>query len=152
MTRLPQGCRMSRYELLDRITQIFQQVPAVCHMDGLRCAGPTATRIGFPTIAADNLDARMCLEPRTKGFLCALGQQVYRSMLLQIDQDRTHVLTTAKGPIIDAQDPWCRVGWWNMATQQGKYGVRTDRHTLTGIVARSSFPTKRKTGSKQMIT
>src|SRR5262245_24286286 len=138
---------MSRHQLLDRITQILQQVPPVCHMDRLRCARSTTNRVGFPTIAADNLDTRMCSQPGAKGFFCALGQQVYGSVLLQIDQDGSQALTTAKGPVIDAQDPWCPLGRCDMATQHGKYGVRTDRHTLDGTVACSTFATKRKSRS-----
>jgi hypothetical protein len=44
-------------------------------------------------------------------------------MLLQIDQNGSHALTTPKRPIIDAQDPWRRARWWSMAPQQGKQGV-----------------------------
>src|SRR5262249_23607003 len=110
-----------------------------------------STCVGLTTIAADNLDARMCSEPSSKGLFCALGQQVYGSMLLQIDQDRAHALTTTKGPVIHAQDPWGRISRWVMAMQQGKHGVRTDRYTLANTVACRSFSTKRKAGLKQLI-
>ena len=152
MGRLPQGRPMSGHQRLHRLTQIFQYVPTVSHMNRLGRAGSTATRIGFPTIAADNLDARMCSEPGGKGFFCALRQQVYGSMLLQIDQDRARALTTAKRPVNHTQDARRGSGWMGMTTEQCQERVRTDRNPPSRTLACTCLTSKRKACFKELST
>jgi hypothetical protein len=58
------------------------------------------------TIAADNLHARMLVQPLRNTLCRTLWQQVNRLMGLQIDHNRRITLAFAFGPIVDAYLGW----------------------------------------------
>jgi hypothetical protein len=46
------------------VAEIAQEMPAVPDLDGLGCAAPDPVGIAAGTVAGDDLDARMALQPR----------------------------------------------------------------------------------------
>src|SRR5215469_12428856 len=90
-------------QAFQRFPQILQQVPAIDHLLSLWSAfGGSAQEFGG-AIPADHLHARMTLEPLAKADSTAIGQEINRSMRLQIDEDRAIGATSLKRKIIHAE-------------------------------------------------
>src|SRR6185436_2975954 len=130
---------MPLQEPLGRLAQILEQMKTIRNLNRIRSATGRTIDIVQCAVAADDLDAGMLLEPAGQAGCRAVGQQVNWLMLLQINQERSIMLAFAKGKIVDAQDPWCRVGGCRDATNQSQEGARTDRHTLAPSRPRGSF-------------
>src|SRR5687768_14979531 len=99
--------------------------------------------VGAGTIADDDLDRRMVLEPRGQGLGRAIGQQVDPAPALEITEDRAVALAFAPGPVIDAEHPRrerrLEIGLAD-AAQQGR---RADRHADPGGQTRSRIAAQR---------
>lgn len=65
-----------------------QQMQAIRHLDGSRCALLHPVGLLPAAIPADDLDARMLPQPRGTRASRAVGQEVHDSMALAIHQDR----------------------------------------------------------------
>lgn len=96
--RLLTGCITSRFlqhpivsheESLQGISEILQEVPPVGNLHGIRRTTSGTVRIGAGSISADNLDARVSLQPSSKGISRAIGQQINRTVALKVDQNRS---------------------------------------------------------------
>lgn len=66
--------------------------PSIRDLSRVRRTATRAVRIAFRPITTDHLDARVGLQPVAQGFPLASGEQVERSMSLQIDDDRAVAL------------------------------------------------------------
>ncbi len=58
-----QGSRLPVQDRLDGLPEVAGQVPAIGNLDGVRSTLSRVFRIGMPTVARDNLHARMRFEP-----------------------------------------------------------------------------------------
>ena len=63
----------------DGIAEIAQQVPAVRHLDRLRCALADPVGVGAGTVARDDLDPGMLTKPLRQCLSLTIRQQVRRS-------------------------------------------------------------------------
>src|SRR3954467_7879323 len=88
----------------ERITAVAQQMPPVRDLNGLWRSLAGSIGVGAGTIADDDLDRRMVLEPRGQGLDRAVGQQVDAAPALEITEDRAVALAFAPGPVIDPED------------------------------------------------
>src|SRR4051812_45079585 len=88
----------------ERITAVAQQMPPVRDLNGLWRSLAGSIGVGAGTIADDDLDRRMVLEPRGQGLDRAVGQQVDAAPALEITEDRAVALAFAPSPVIDAED------------------------------------------------
>ena len=93
---------------LERIDQVLHEVKAISDLDSVRCAGAGALSIDLSTVASDDFDARVRLQPVGERFAAAFCQQIDGLMSLQIDQDRAIRLAFVFGPVIYAQYSRCR--------------------------------------------
>src|SRR4051794_37787072 len=96
-------------EALERLGQVFQQVPASDPCSRLWSSLAGSRGVGFGSIPANNLDAGMLLKPLDERFGSAIGEQVYGAMQLQVNEDRPVPLRAAQSEVVDAQHPGRRV-------------------------------------------
>ncbi len=90
---------------LERVGEIIDHVPAVGDLDGLGRAARNAVGVQSTTIAGRHLDRRVRLKPRGDAVGRAIGQQVGRSMPLQITDNGAVAPPTFVGPVVAANDP-----------------------------------------------
>jgi hypothetical protein len=95
---------MARKQTLNRLAQVLEQMEAVSDLDGIWCATPRSIRIGSSPIATDDRDARMILQPLGETVRRAVGQEVDRSVTLQVDDNRSIRMPTSVGPVINTDD------------------------------------------------
>jgi hypothetical protein len=128
----------------ERITAVAQQMPPVGDLNGLRRSLAGSLGVGAGTIADDDLDRRMVLEPRGQGLGRAIGQQVDPAPALEITEDRAVVAALAPSPVIDPEhtrrERRLEIGLAD-AAQQGR---RTDRHAGPGCQTRSRIAAQRQ--------
>ncbi|MDR6773333.1 hypothetical protein J2Y49_004085 [Azospirillum sp. BE72] len=77
---------MTGETLTQRIGEIVQEMPAVRDLNGGRYAPADAVGIGARTIAGNDLDAGMSLQPCGDGVGLAVGQQVDRAAVSAPDE------------------------------------------------------------------
>ena len=78
---------MAIHRALQGLTEITEEVPAICHLHGLRCTLPYGISIGASTVTGDNLDPAMPLQPGRERAGLAVRQQVDDFVAFQVDQD-----------------------------------------------------------------
>ena len=78
-------------------------MPAIGHLDRLGSTLPRGLRVGGSTITADDLDARMRLEPLHQRLCVPSWQHIDDAVLLEIDQDGAVAMAFAERPVIDAE-------------------------------------------------
>jgi len=78
-------------------------VKAIGDLLRLRCPERRAFGIDTTTIPRDSHDRRMLLEPFGEALCGSISKKVHDAVQVQIDQNRSIVLTFAPSPIIDAQ-------------------------------------------------
>lgn len=76
---------MSVHHPFDRITNVFQQVPAIGHLFGLRCPFTCCCGIDTAAITRDNLYFRVFSEPGSQRTLIATGKQDKGTASIKID-------------------------------------------------------------------
>ena len=115
-----------------RITAVAQQMPPVGDLNGLRRPLAGSIGVGAGTIADDDLDRRMVLEPRGQGLGRAVGQQVDPAPALEITEDRA----VAGWPLRQAQSSTPR-------TRGGSGGSRSaSRMRRNRVVAPTGMPVR----------
>lgn len=62
----------------------MQEVPSVGHLDRLRRSLPERFGIGAGAIPADNLHARVCVQPRGDGLALPVGQKIDHPARLKV--------------------------------------------------------------------
>ena len=81
---------------------------ALAVRDGLLslwCALTGSVRIEAITIAVDDLDFRMLLEPICRSICPAICQQIHHTAALQVDDNRAEFGALPPSPLIDTSDP-----------------------------------------------
>src|ERR671938_2171957 len=103
-----------------------------------RSAG-CAIAIGARTVAADDLNTRMLLQPIGEGLGGAIRQEVNRAMRVKINDNRAIGLAFTFGPVIDTDHArsWGRTSAG--APHEAQHSIRTDRHALTLGSSRGGF-------------
>ncbi len=95
---------MTPYDVQEGRTSIFEKMPAVGNLDGLGSAFGRRVAVTTATIAADNLDLGMVLEPGRHRTDLTISQQVNDSVLFEIADNRSVPVATPPGKVIDADD------------------------------------------------
>ena len=88
---------------LDGFGQVVPQMPAVGDLGGQRRALGGAFRIAAAAVAADDLDARVGVQPGAEGFRGSLGEHVDGPAGFDVHQDRAVDMPLAQGKVIHAQ-------------------------------------------------
>ncbi len=81
---------------------ILHEMPAVSNLIGMRQAQADRLAIAAAAVTRDNLDLRLCRQPRSGRCRFAVRQQRNRPSPLQIAHDGAVAMIAAKGPVIDA--------------------------------------------------
>lgn len=91
---------------------------AVRDLLGVRRALPNAFGVHTRPVSRNDLHARMLLKPSGQGRGTAVGEQVDRSVCLQVHQDGAVGVAFPEGPVVHTQDTWRRkVVWWQVVEQ-----------------------------------
>jgi hypothetical protein len=92
-------------ELLDRMGQVVQQVPAVGYLG--RAGGALGQRLAVDVraVAGGGLYPRVPLQPSGEALLRPFGQQVHHPVPLEVYQDRPVTGPATEGEVVDAKDP-----------------------------------------------
>jgi hypothetical protein len=88
-------------DTFDGFGQVVPQVLAVGDLDGQRRARGCAFCVAPAAVAADDLHARVGIQPGAKGFRGPLGQHVHRPPGLDIDQDGAVDVPLAEREVIN---------------------------------------------------
>jgi hypothetical protein len=103
---LAQSSRVTSEQGLECIAKILQQMPPVGNLKSLWGSVGCSSLIGIPTVATDNFDAGMLLQPCCNDSLTALRQEVNWSVLLQVDQNGAKPTSATKRSVVNAQHAW----------------------------------------------
>ena len=103
--RLPGRPRGTAQLLLDRVTQVLDQMEAVGDLPGLWRAPARSLGIKAAAIAANDLDPGMLVKPLSRSFRRAIRQHVDDLSLLQIHNDRPVAAALSPAPVINASHP-----------------------------------------------
>ena len=96
--------RVSLEQALDRLTQVFEQVPAIGNLLGFRCTFRCCLGVGRRTVPADEFNARMILEPLRDGVSITIRQEIDDVAPLQVHDDRAVALPFAPRPVVDTDE------------------------------------------------
>ncbi len=91
--------------LLDGLGQVLPQVEAVGDLDGARCPGGGAVRVGAGPVPADDLDAGVGGQPVRQGLGVASFEEVERGAGLDVDDQRAVVLAAPDREVVDPEYP-----------------------------------------------
>ena len=91
--------------LLDRRSEVLNQMKAISHLAGLRRSLSGSLGVETATISTDDLNGRAFLQPRFRTRNAAVVQNINDRSALEIDYDRAVSCGAAPAPIVDANDP-----------------------------------------------
>jgi hypothetical protein len=103
-------------------------MPAIRHLLCARRSLPSSVGVSSAPITAQDLDARMLLEPGGQCLASSIGEEIHPAAALQINQDRAIGTTTAKGEVIDTEHTGRTRGGKGGTTDNPQYGIGTSRH------------------------
>ncbi len=89
---------------LHRIAEIAEKVPAVGDLDGDRRPVSGSFRIGSGSVANDDLDPGMLLEPLGDYFRRPIRKEIDDAPAFEIADYGPVALTAAERPVVDADD------------------------------------------------
>jgi hypothetical protein len=96
---------MRTESVLQRFTQVAQQVPAVGNLHSSWCRHTRGLSVNAAAIPAHDLAPRMLSKPRGHRSRLAIGQQIDHLAALQIAQDRAVAMAFSPRPVVDAKHP-----------------------------------------------
>lgn len=99
-------CVQARHQAFERLTVIFEHVPAVGHLQRSGRAKRCPTGIFGGPVPRNDLHAGMHTKPRSQRFRSPIRQQVNRSMLLKIHKNSPIGSTLLERKIVHTQNPW----------------------------------------------
>lgn len=151
MRCLAEGSCVASEQGLQCITEILQDVPPIGNLNSLRGSTGCSSPIGIPTVAADDFDTRMRLQPSCNGGFGALGQQINWFVFFQIDQDSAKPTAASKRPVVDAQH--ARRWMWGKrcSANEAQECSRTRGQSKTMTETCSQFPTRSKANQAQQL-
>ena len=87
-------------QLLQRLSQIIEKMSTVRYLHSCRRTLSDRAGIGFRTISGDDLYSWVCFEPSAQRLRFTIRQQINRSLLFFVHQQRAVTLTAPKRKII----------------------------------------------------
>src|SRR5690348_9379800 len=102
-------------------------MPAIGNLKRLWRATAGSIREGRSTIAADDFNGWMRLQPGSNRLSGGVRKQVNGDLLLQINQDRAVALSLAPGPLIDPKHAHGRRHGQRGAANQSQEGIGAAR-------------------------
>jgi hypothetical protein len=138
-------------ELLERLAEIVQQVPAVDDLPGGGC--PARRRVGVEAaaIACDRGDAGVLLEPGRDLVGVAVRQQVEGPPALQIDDDGAEAATAAPGELVHAHGLGLRAGRQRRGADETEERRPADRQSQGGCQVGTGGPAERQPDPSQRV-
>src|SRR5918992_2786247 len=106
-----EGPPIAEKEPLQGIAQVLHQVEPIDDLDSLGRPLPNPLSIEATAIAANDLDARVCLQPLRDRGGRALREQIHHLMALESTHDGPEPSASPPGPFVDPNDPWSLQGW-----------------------------------------
>src|SRR5512135_1041386 len=97
---------MSLEQAFDGLAHVLQEMPTIGDLLGLGRRLGGGLRVGRRTVAADQLDAGVGLEPGPDGRSVTIGQEIDDVARLEVDDDGAVALPFAPGPVVDADESW----------------------------------------------
>jgi len=110
------------------VAEVAQKVPAICNLNGLGRAAANAVGVSTGAVTRDDLDAGMVVQPSPNRLRLTVGQNIDRTVALQIDDERAVMLAPAPSPVIDADDARRRRRRQRRRPDQAQQRVAADRH------------------------
>jgi len=92
-------------DALHDLVEVVEQVPAVGDLPRLRCAGTRALRVRSSSIAADDFDAGMLLQPRGQCRGRAVAQHIDRAARVHVHEHGAVGVAAAHRELVNADDP-----------------------------------------------
>ncbi|GAA3993937.1 hypothetical protein GCM10022631_00040 [Deinococcus rubellus] len=130
---------------LNGILQIFQQVPAICNLNGLGRTLSGSIGIHTRPISRDDLQAGMPTQPVGDRCGTAIQQQINNLVCLQIDQDGAVGQAFAVRPIIDTEHPSGGRRWEQRLPNDSQEFCAIDWHCQDGGQAHPTPSTRMET-------
>jgi hypothetical protein len=94
---------MLRKQADQRLSQILEEMPPVGNLNGIGSNLMCPFSVRTCSIAANELDSRMLLQPGAQRLGCALRQELNRAVVIKVDQDGAIGLAFAEGEIVDTK-------------------------------------------------
>lgn len=123
------------------IANVFQQVPAICHLSGLRCTFMCCSRIDTAAIAGNNLYFRIFSEPGSQRTLIAAGKQDQGTVSLKVDYQRAVTMAPVPCPFVDSYVWGTGLLCLRSAYYPAKKGIRAGRQACRRCSPLSRFST-----------
>ena len=89
---------------------VLENVPPISHLERCRCSIRSPTGILGRAVTGDHLDARMITQPGCECVGGAIGQEIDRLMVFEVDQQCSVDPAFLQGEIINTQHAW---GYWS---------------------------------------
>jgi hypothetical protein len=131
--------QMPLQEVFDGLADVLHQMPSIGDLLGLGRGFGGSLGIGRVTVAADQLDARMRLQPCLDVHRVAVGQEVDHVARLEVNNDGAVALSFTPGPVVNPHDSRCvwrsclcsfdatqqriGTGWYNESLGQSATGL-----------------------------
>jgi hypothetical protein len=103
-------------------------VESIDDLDGLGRPLPNPFGVEPTTIAADNLDTGVRLQPLRDRWGRAIGEQINHVMALEITDNRPKASPSPPGPFIESNHPWGRKGGQGHAVDEAQDCSNAPRH------------------------
>lgn len=111
----------------DHFTEVLEQMLTVGDLRRLRRAGGRCLNGGITSFAGDDLDARMLAQSGDDRLDRTIRSHLGNPMTLEINDDRAVAVAFAPGPVVNADDAWCRRHREFGSTDPGQERIGADR-------------------------
>ena len=96
---------MSLEHSFQGVARVLEEVPPVRDLHRIRRTLRGSLRVGFGSVAGDDLDAGVLLEPLGERGGLTPREKGYGSMALLVDEDGAVGVSSPDGPVVDAEYP-----------------------------------------------
>src|SRR5207344_2673738 len=94
---------MASQQTLDSLSEIFDEMKPVCALNGLGRAFSGSRGVFASTVSTDRHQIGMLAHPGGCGVCFPIRQQVYHTVTLQVDKNRSEAVATEKRKIVYPQ-------------------------------------------------
>jgi hypothetical protein len=121
-------CRpMGAEDLVERFSEVLQEVKTVGHLRGLRRTRTSAIHIRFQAISGDDRDPRMRVQPSGERVSLTVVEQCHWLVMCEVHHDCPIALALLLGPIIDPDGLQRRDDRQGQTAHQPQQSVPTGR-------------------------
>lgn len=99
-------------EILDGITEIAEQMPAIRNLHCVGSALTNAIGISASTIAGNDFDAGLTAQPAGDSGSFAVRKQINDLVRFQVYEHGAVAVSALPGPIVHPEDPGCWRRWF----------------------------------------